>query len=155
MHADQKTAARFIDRRCEALQVMRVRRRTPQEKKALAYGHDQRGTSVAKNQKSARTAVKKRKAQHHRSFRKANNQILGVAEPHSDSTEDAIESIKRQRWRKIAEPRLIEHLKNPWAGASRTNSSAAFRNSVPAKVARLRLRNKKGRNPWDERDDDL
>lgn len=120
---------------------MKYRGRNPTEKKALSYERDAR-LQYGKNNTTARKAVRVRKADNHRSYRRSVNQILSGVDV--EAIEDRASNIKRKRWRKISDARLIQHLDNTWSSSSRTGNQIRYDCSPARKLALLKLRRKRG-----------
>ncbi|MEM8682183.1 MAG: hypothetical protein AAGF72_02065 [Pseudomonadota bacterium] len=121
---------------------MKQHRRDPTAKKALVYARDTR-MHFGENNKSSRKAVRFRKANNHRSYRKSVNQILAATE--LDDIEDQALDVERKRWRKLPDATLLRHLDNKWSGSSRTQNHAEYGHSRARKLALLELRRKRGR----------
>ena len=122
---------------------MKNRRRNPIEKKALSYERDTR-RRYGKNNKTSRKAVRVRKADNHRSHRKSVNQILSSVD--TDEIEDQTSNLKRKRWRKVGDARLVQHLDNTWSASSRTGNQTNYDSSSARKLALLKLRRKRGQH---------
>lgn len=89
-----------------------MRRKTPQEKKALSYAKDCRNT-YGENDKSSRKNIPLRKAKVNRGYRKKVNQVLREAKGNVDLekfdlVESAARNIKRDYWKKCADEPLGE-----------------------------------------------
>lgn len=89
--------------------------RTPQQKKALSYAKDRRNT-YGENDKGARKAIPRRKAELNRKVRRKANQNLGTAKCATDETIEVVESSLRHDldrvggWEKSADTPLGEIL---------------------------------------------
>jgi len=91
-----------------------MRRKTPQEKKALSYAKDRRN-DYGENNKSSRKNIPLRKAKQNRGFRKSVNQVLQEARILNDSEnleilENKALSIKKGNWKKSPDASLAEYL---------------------------------------------
>lgn len=88
-----------------------MRRRSPQEKKALSYSKDRRNT-YGENDKASRKSVPQRKADVNRVYRRKINQILTVAGnaalEGSEAAEGSVRSLKRNDWKKSPDTPLGE-----------------------------------------------
>lgn len=87
-----------------------MKRKTPQEKKALSYARDCRNT-YGENDKSARKNIPLRKAKVNRGYRKKINQVLqqlsrDVDFEKAELIESSTRSIKREDWKKSADEPL-------------------------------------------------
>ena len=122
---------------------MNHRRRNPVEKKALSYERDTR-RQYGKNNKTSRKAVRVRKANNHRSYRKSVNQILSGVD--AEDIENQTSNLKRKRWRKVSDARLVQHLDNTWSASSRTGNQTNYDCSPARKLALLKLRRKRGQH---------
>lgn len=124
---------------------MRLRRRDPSLKKALAYEKDT-GGQFGKNNKSGRRSVRCRKANVNRGYRKSVNQILAATAP--DEVDDCAAALKRKKWRKVPESRLLTHLDYKWSGSARTRNHKKYSESRARKIALLKLRHKHGKSMY-------
>lgn len=89
-----------------------MKKRTPQEKKALSYVHDRRNT-LHENDKASRRLIPLGKARANRAYRKKVNDVLGSASGQDDTTElELIESkaaaIGKFEWEKYPDTPLGE-----------------------------------------------
>jgi hypothetical protein len=94
--------------------MLRVTRRTPQEKKALSYVKDRRN-AYGENDKSSRKAIPFRKRWVNKTNRHAYNQVLQLAEGRRDEfvesvVDDRVHGRRRKRWAKWPDESLGERL---------------------------------------------
>ena len=122
---------------------MRNRNRDPKIKKVLSYLKDPR-SSYAKNNRAGRKSVRFRKAYDHRSYRKAVHQLLIDASADADGVDSDISGVRRKRWRKIPDTRLVHYLDRTWAASSRTKTGGKYKNSDLRKIALIKMRRKRG-----------
>jgi hypothetical protein len=92
-----------------------MRKRTPQEKKALSYAHDRRNC-YAENDKTSRKAIRLRKAHTERAYRRVVNQTLqsespGIDVDAADELENKVRGKRRRDWHKIPDEPLGEVVK--------------------------------------------
>jgi hypothetical protein len=92
-----------------------MRRRTPQEKKALSYTRDGRNC-YGECDKGSRRAIKLNKLKPRRAFRRNINQLLqseiqSINKEQLDLVEDRILSIRRRNWKKFPDLPLGEYVK--------------------------------------------
>jgi hypothetical protein len=97
-----------------------VRRRSPQEKKALSYARDCRNV-YGENDKSSRTIIRRNKRFPHRANRRHDGQALtvclGAPAPDVDeAAEVRIRGWRRASWRKWPDLPLGLVLQSRWAG---------------------------------------
>ena len=95
------------------------RRNTPQENKILDYVN-QTKNSYGENDKSSRKAIKKRKAQVNRSFRREESNILNQPIDDLEELDVELSEQPRNQWKKFADESLIEHLANGTSDSTRT-----------------------------------
>lgn len=91
-----------------------MKRKTPQEKKALSYKKDCRNV-YGENDKASRKLIPLRKAKAHRSDRKKAEEILQKIEKQSDFEkigllENELLSLRRNYWKKYADQPLKEQV---------------------------------------------
>jgi hypothetical protein len=92
--------------------MVRMKEKTPQEKKALSYAKDRRNAYGA-NDKASRNSIPKRKAEVNRAYRKNISDALKViAGPidleRADEVEHIARSVKRSDWKKFPDTPLGE-----------------------------------------------
>ena len=121
---------------------MKRYRRNPVEKKALSYAKDSHRRYG--HNKTARKAVRVRKADHHRSYRRSVHQVLAADNP--EDVDDRAHDIPRKRWRKFSDARLVQHLDHTWSGSARTRKEGPYAPSPARKLARLILRRERGQD---------
>ena len=91
-----------------------MKRRTPQEKKALSYARDRRNC-YGESDKGSRIAIRLNKVKPQRAFRRNVNQILqseasGVDSEQAETVESRVKSIRRRDWYKHPDKPLGEYV---------------------------------------------
>lgn len=85
-----------------------TQRQTPQQKKVLDYVNHSKN-SYGENDKSSRKAIRFRKAQVNRQFRREQTQLL-LQYDDADELSAALQAQPRLNWQKAADAPLIAHL---------------------------------------------
>lgn len=93
-----------------------MRRKTPQQKKALSYANDRRN-DYGENDKGSRKSVRRHKRFPNRAYRRKLNQNLQKVAGEIDAEqveeiEGKIKGLKRRIWKKCADITLEEFVKN-------------------------------------------
>lgn len=83
-------------------------RQTPQQKKVLDYLNHSKNC-YGENDKSSRKAIKYRKAQVNRQFRREQQQLINQHDD-AEALDAALQAQPRLNWQKAADTPLIEHL---------------------------------------------
>ncbi|MCH1925311.1 hypothetical protein L9G74_01665 [Shewanella sp. C32] len=85
-----------------------TQRQTPQQKKVLDYVNHSKN-SYGENDKSSRKAIRSRKAQVNRQFRREQTQLLQQYDD-ADELSAALQAQPRLNWKKAADAPLIAHI---------------------------------------------
>lgn len=97
-------------------------RQTPQQKKVMDYVNHSKN-SYGENNKSSRKAIKYRKAQVNRQFRREKSHLLNQYDD-ADELDAALQAQPRLNWQKAADVPLIEHLTKKTQPKSKPMSEA-------------------------------
>lgn len=92
-----------------------MKRKTPQEKKALSYAKDRRN-DYGENDKGSRKSIRRNKTFPSRAYRRLVNQVLVEARGDTDlenieKLEGKVKGVKRRIWKKCADAPLGEFVK--------------------------------------------
>ena len=131
---------------------MAKKQRTPQEKKVLSYLKDRRNM-YGESRSRAIKSIRRRKTLVNRSNRRIVAQQIRIIDTNisSETIEVSTQVVTRKRWRKFADPPLVRFVEDRLRRRQRLGINRQQKLSTLLKVAKRKLRKKRGRLYWQER----